>query len=114
MGDRRNIILVQHGDRSEERIYLYSHNHGMELPAVLQHTLRNNGDRWDDEPYLVRHIVSDMVLQGVLYGVSTYFTDSDNETTDIVVDVKFSTITVGENEWAFIEYIQLEARDLNI
>jgi hypothetical protein len=67
MGDRGNIVLhygthkTRDGEREYDPVYLYTHWHGSELPAILARALDRGRERWDDPSYLARIIFSEMV-----------------------------------------------------
>lgn len=74
MGDRANVVVVQHGGKKGARtggVFLYTHWGGSELGRTLRDALARaggkgraatEGNRWDDEPYLVRIIFSEMLF----------------------------------------------------
>lgn len=57
MGDRGNIVM----ENGKERVYLYAHWTGTELPEVLRRALERGKERWDDPPYLTRIIFCEML-----------------------------------------------------
>jgi hypothetical protein len=105
MGDRGNIVIVQHAfnketKKSERRdIFLYSHNIGYKLPRMLQEVLARKS-RWDDSSYLARMIFCRMVKGNVSgeigYGISTYPTD--NQCPYLIVDCKTQTVSASLEE----------------
>lgn len=128
MGDRANIVVLQpKGDKvaqvtdalfakGRERIYLYSHWGGSELPQVLQTVLARK-ERWDDHPYLTRIIFCAMVKgdEGgeTGYGIST--SRPDNEHDYLVVDCDAQTVSRVEEDggkvvkkWSFEKFIALD------
>lgn len=128
MGDRANIVVLQpKGNRvkqvtdalfakDRERIYLYSHWGGSDLPLRLQEVLTRRV-RWDDHSYLTRIIFCAMVRQEIDgetgYGIST--TRPDNEHDYLVVDCDTQTVSrVREDsgrvvkKWSFEKFITLD------
>lgn len=116
MGDRANVVI----DDSGERVYLYTHWGGMELPQVVQGALAKR-QRWDDAPYLARIVFCAMVKgqedEETGYGIST--SPPDNEHPLIVLDCRnkkvkleaygggFADPLVGR-EWTFEEFVALD------
>lgn len=93
MGDRGNIVIVQQkrdGQEKADRVWLYTHWAGSELPKILHTALNRGKDRWNDETYLARIIFNEMTKGAEMdttgYGIST--TISDNEHDIIVVDAE--------------------------
>ena len=83
MGDRANIAVIDSG----ERVYLYTHWKGADLPSILHNAMNEGRDRWDDPAYLTRVIFCSMMGddKGVSgYGISPHI--GDNEYPVIVVD----------------------------
>jgi hypothetical protein len=99
MGDRGNIVIVQHagldGAASGE-LYLYAHWGGSVIPRIVQCALLRAPDRWDDEPYLARIIFSELTMgserDNLSFGISTYLTDNEHDL--VVVDVEKQTIAI--------------------
>lgn len=127
MGDRANVVVLQpKGDKvkevtdalfnkDRERVYLYTHWNGSELPQTLQSALSRRL-RWDDHAYLTRIIFCEMVKgdeEGETgFGIST--TPPDNSHDFLVVDPNEQTVSlVRERDgkriksWTFEEYIAL-------
>src|SRR5260221_10167135 len=129
MGDRANIVVLQpKGDKvkqitdalfakGRERIYLYSHGGGEDLPKVLQIALARKA-RWDDHAYLTRMIFCAMVVgedpeSETGYGIST--SRPDNQHDYLVVDCDAQTVSRVEEdsgkvvkEWSFKKFITLD------
>ena len=119
MGDRANIV-IQSGS---ERVYLYGHWFGCEMPAVAQCALRRN-QRWDDPAYLARIVFCEMIKgrekEETGFGISASLTD--NEYPICVFDVDQQIVTfeadprkewtnkpcVGK-EFTFSEFTELNA-----
>jgi hypothetical protein len=129
MGDRANILVKQHshigGKEPNGAIFIYTHWSGSELPHILQRALVRGKSRWDDEPYLTRIIVSEVIgkdnwdgLTGV--GVSTYM--GDNSYPLLVVDSDEKTVGVSFvsdhisppfKTVSFEEYVKLSKKELD-
>lgn len=85
MGDRANVVVVDNG----ERVYLYTHWSGHDLPDTVRRALVRGEGRWTDAPYLTRIIFCEMIGkdggEGTTgFGISTRI--GDNEYPIIVVD----------------------------
>src|SRR5512138_3521805 len=98
MGDRGNIVVLQHGapDGGETgAVYLYSHWGGSSLARTVQCALLRGRDRWDDEPYLARILFNEMTagaeLETQSFGLSTYLTDNEHDL--VVVDSARQTVS---------------------
>jgi hypothetical protein len=99
MGDRGNIVIVQHagldGGTTGE-IYLYAHWGGSVIARVVQCALLRAPDRWDDEPYLGRIIFSELTAgserDNLSFGLSTYLTDNEHDL--VVVDTAKQTVSI--------------------
>ena len=98
MGDRGNIIVKQ--GAGHEPVWLYAHDLGSELAAVLRRAL-NRRRRWNESPYLTRIIFCEMLaeydatkaLTGESgFGVSTW--ECDNEHDYLLVDPEAKTVEV--------------------
>lgn len=59
MGDRANLTLKY----PEGEVNVYVHWLGSELPTILANALDRGRDRWRDESYLARVIVSQIVFE---------------------------------------------------
>jgi hypothetical protein len=125
MGDRGNIVVLQHGygygdgDAPDGAIYLYTHWRGSELPSLLATGLDRGRSRWTDEPYLTR-IIFDALTGGdhetTGFGISTRL--GDNEHPILVVDTDRQRVAsrheggeiavpVHEDEgWSFEEFLR--------
>ncbi len=104
MGDRANICYHDDGGT----IYFYTHWDGEELPNILRAALLRGKDRWNDNAYLARVIFCEMIKDDVLgltgYGISTYL--MDNEHPLIYVYPGDQTVSIGEKEYSFAEYVK--------
>lgn len=109
MGDRGNIVIRQHGNEGDGKlIYVYTHWHGYKLPKLLQDALKRK-ERWADESYLTRIIVSEIIKAVGINdptgcGISTYL--CDNEYPLLVVDSEEGTVSVW-NEDLEVEFAKL-------
>jgi len=113
MGDRANILVR---DGSDPGVYLYTHNEGYRLPAILQKALKRGEGRWNDDPYLARIIFSEMIrgdIDGTTgFGISAYLTDGRERV--LVVDTASRTVTMlvqyspdkKEWSWTFQEFVE--------
>jgi len=118
MGDRANIAVQVRG----ERVYLYTHWNGYDLPETVRRALARK-QRWDDAPYLTRIIFCEMVrgeeTEESGFGISTQL--GDNSYPLIVVDVAAQTVSCeaalhgavrgGARVWAIKDYAALPAAD---
>jgi hypothetical protein len=114
MGDRANICVenkLGYG-AGLDRVYLYTHWHGTELPSVLQEALKfaKKENRWDDGSYLARIIFSRMIMDDVLgstgYGISSTLGDGDNRV--IFVNVADQEVRIGNKTYSFVEYCDMD------
>lgn len=83
MGDRANIKIKE---AQGGVIYLYTHWQGYKWPQMLQKALKYAKDRWDDESYLTRCIITQMCADAdgpTGYGVSTWLGDGDYNVTEL-------------------------------
>ena len=73
MGERGQIAIKNPND---QRVYLYTHWYGPEIPEVLKAALKRGRNRWDDESYLARIIFNEMTkgkeMEDTGYGIDTY------------------------------------------
>jgi hypothetical protein len=103
MGDRGNIVVTEDGGN---KLYLYTHWSGYELPTTVANALDRARDRWDDSPYLARVLFSEMVRDDINgttgYGISTYMGDGG---TEVYVNIKEQTVTYDGDSWSFEDYI---------
>lgn len=122
MGERGNIVIVQHGygvDDETKFLYLYSHWRGHELLGVVRSALRRGQDRWDDEPYLARIIFSELIRDDIDgdtgYGISAYLTDYSHPS--VVVDCEQKKVWIANppepgiklEEWTFKDFIDADS-----
>lgn len=120
MGDRANVAVVDNG----ERVYLYTHSSGYDLPDTVRRALARGTDRWTDAPYLTRIIFCEMIggdsIRGTTgYGISPRV--GDNEHPIIVVDCDAQQVFAeadgafklqGEaKRYAIVDYANLVAAD---
>lgn len=100
MGDRANVY-VHDGDRPG--VYLYTHWAGSELPATVVRALQRGQGRWNDDQYLARIILCEMVKGDEMgetgYGISAECGDGSDRIVD--VDTRHQTIRfIGYDELA--------------
>lgn len=115
MGDRGNIAIQE---AENDRIYLYTHWRGSELPEVVQAALRKR-QRWDDTAYLTR-IVFNQLQDGdrneTGYGISTSI--QDNERLIVLIDTKTQTVSYTEEDgrvvrsWSFVGFVKADIKEL--
>ena len=121
MGDRANIVVVNHRHGSEGQkpplVYLYTHWSGSELPEILRLALSRNL-RWDDEQYLARIIFDQMTAgsQGEETGFGISAALRDNSYPLLVVDCAKQTVGLAMEgkepdcyrSWSFQDYVDQE------
>lgn len=94
MGDRANIVIQSYG----ERVYLYGHWMGREMPAIAQRALQRR-QRWDDAPFLARIVFCEMTKgreqEETGFGISAGLTD--NEYPICILDVDNQMVTFEED-----------------
>lgn len=86
MGDRGNIVVQE---SEGERVYLYGHWSGHDMPEILRSALARGKDRWDDPQYLARIIFCEMTKSHPYTDTTGFGITSslhDNEHPIIVVD----------------------------
>lgn len=117
MGDRANVAIKQttkDEDGNPTYVYLYTHWAGSRLPFVVQAALTRGQGRWGDDAYLTRIIFSEMIQGALLedtgYGISTSIQDNSHEI--IFIDDENQTISIGEKEWKYTDYISESLEDL--
>lgn len=87
MSDSRNLVFYFGGGHPP--LYFYTHWHGGDMPFLLATALDAGRNRWDDESYLARILVTHMVGQTndttseTGWGLSPEYTHADHP--DIVV-----------------------------
>lgn len=109
MGDRGNIVVLQRTysgkdtpDPAPAQIWLYSHWGGTDLPNALHKALKMYPGRWDDDSYLTRGILMNMVPKDSHFeetgsGISTQITDNEHDI--LVCDVpKQRVFIIKESE----------------
>ena len=106
MGDRGNLVMVE---STGKEIYFYTHWDGYNLPSILQAALKRGKGRWEDETYLARIILSEMIQHSVLdntgYGISTYETDKNHA--NIYVKSTTKQVMWKDQIWSFQEFVNL-------
>ena len=106
MGDRGNIVIVQHPWRQKpedplEFVVFYTHWSGCEIGSTVQAALQKHW-RWDDPAYLAR-IIFDVLTSSAHdeetgFGISTGI--CDNEHPILIVDTRNKQISfAGEKDW---------------
>jgi len=94
MGDRANIVIQSNG----ERVYLYGHWMGHEMPAIAQRALQRR-QRWDDASYLARIVFCEMIngheKEETGFGISTGLTD--NERPICILDIDNQMVTFEQD-----------------
>lgn len=106
MGDRANIYLLERDYQNTivGGIYVYVHNGGYELPNVLKEALRHGRERWTDQSYLARILISYVAKQvGIdgLMGMGVSIQPGDNERPMLVVDMRGQR--VGASQHPFVD-----------
>lgn len=109
MGDRRQVIIQEGSDK----IVLYTHWGGSELPDVVRDSLLRGKERWDDAPYLSRIIFCDMIKdrERGLTGFGIWSSEMDSEYPDVYVDVGNQTVSIGEEKKSFAQYVSEEPKE---
>ncbi|MBN9415362.1 MAG: hypothetical protein J0I12_07965 [Candidatus Eremiobacteraeota bacterium] len=117
MGERGNIVVVQHPNRPEKgegEIYLYTHFGGECLPSIVHQVLARRL-RWDDEGYLTRMLFSALVdgdVQGDSgAGITSYLTDNGYPL--LVLDTHKKRVSMrdagfSDRSWTFEEFVRLD------
>lgn len=91
MGDRANVAIKD----GNNRVYLYTHWNGYELPETLRRALVKGEDRWGDPQYLARVVFCEMVGDNkgnTGFGISAEI--GDNSYPVIVVDCDAQEVTI--------------------
>jgi hypothetical protein len=103
MGDRGNIVVVQHGaldGGADGAIYLYTHASGSFIARTAQCALIRGADRWTDEPYLGRIVFNEMTAgferDTMMFGISSYLTDNEHDL--VVIDAATQTVSLVSAE----------------
>ena len=97
MGDRGNIAVQE---SAGQRVYLYGHWSGYDMPELLRASLVRGKERWDDPQYLARVIFCDLV-RGQEQGLTGFGITSrihNNEYPVIVVDCEKQEIRLEAEE----------------
>ena len=104
MGNRANVKLVD----GNSTVFLYTHNYGGILPAILRNALAKK-ERWDDGQYLARIIFQEMLGsdKGTTgYGISSIVRDGSDKI--LVVDVSDQTVSMANKKWSFSDYLDTD------
>jgi len=100
MGDRGNIVI-------NNKIYLYTHWSGQDLPNILAIALNRGRERWCDRPYLTRIIFSEMIRNDIDgtngFGIDYEYGDGGN---DIYVNTERNTITYDNKNYSYELFIK--------
>lgn len=95
MGDRANVQVISRS----EKVTLYTHWAGSELPVTLRLALARGKSRWTDFPYLSRIIFSEMIegnernLTG--FGISQEIGDGADRVAVVNVDAQTVRLNGG-------------------
>ncbi len=122
MGERNNIKLRfscsqdeskdDLGNSTEERdfIYLYSHWGSPSLAGIVQTALLRN-QRWADESYLARIIISEFLRghedEETGFGIAPYEADQDGYYNQVHVNLVRQEIIIGDLKATYKEFILL-------
>jgi len=86
MGDRGNVII-------DGKIWLYTHWEGSALKQTVRDALIRGQSRWDDRPYLIRIIFSEMIKDDIMdttgYGID--YEEGDGSAV-VEIDTKLQTV----------------------
>lgn len=106
MGDRANVKIVTEAGPA---IWVYTHNHGHDFPKMLRGALEFCKDRWEDEPYFTRCLITELCKpaggSATGFGVSLYPTDNEHDVMEVVfADKKVNQLSCkgyhdGEDKW---------------
>ena len=106
----RQNIAMKYSDG--KKVYLYSHWKGEEGDSQLKQDLKRaiaRNERWDDESYLARIIISEVIKDDIYgetnYGIAPY--EMQDEFPTIEVDLKAKTVD-GERFADFANDIKAE------
>lgn len=102
MGDRRQVVI----SRGNEKVYLYTHWDGYELPEIVRAALGRGANRWDDAPYLTRIIFCEMVKDDVMSetGAGIWSSSMDSEYDDIFINLDEQTVKIGDVTKSISDY----------
>lgn len=113
MAHRNSIIM--HLDGTDTPLCLYFHDGGTEVAVAAQVGIKAAQDRWDDESYCARIIVQNALnylldpARPTGGGVSLMNPDDhDSEYLMVFVGVPLMTVSIGDKQWMFDEYVALE------
>jgi hypothetical protein len=118
MGDRGNIVIVQHprGADPDGAIYLYTHWGGSYIARTAQCALERGRDRWDDEPYIGRIVFNELTagleMDTQSFGVTTYLTDNEHDL--VVLDAAKQTVAIespdgtAKQSFPFADFVKLD------
>jgi hypothetical protein len=102
MGDRAQVLI----QRNDERVYLYAHWSGSDLPATVQRALKRK-QRWTDLEYLARIVFCEMIkgqeAEETGFGIGTA-EHGDLDHPVIVVDVDKQTVIIGSKRRTFDQF----------
>lgn len=98
MGDRGNIVVQE---SKGNRVYLYGHWSGWDMPEILRKALSRGDNRWDDPQYLARIIFCEMIsgrdmTETTGFGITSRL--HDNQHPIIVVDCEKGEIRLEAEE----------------
>lgn len=107
MGDRANVVMK----RGAEKVCLYTHWNGTELPETLRAALIRGEDRWTDNQYLARIIFCEMVkgheMKTTGFGISQEICDGEYRV--LTVDTEAGTVSVNASRTlTFQEFVATE------
>jgi hypothetical protein len=123
MGDRANVAFISTIEGAEDKtgtIYLYTHWNGTALPQTVRDSLasKRGRARWNDETYLCRIILSDMmktqdcpthpIMEAETgYGVGLSMPDGQERV--LTVNCKTQRVRIGRKSWSFADYSTLSS-----
>ena len=107
MGDRRHMVLYE-DDEVDPFLYVYTHHAGSGLKETVANGLARGRERWRDEPYLARILVSEMfgpdIYDNLGYGLSGKYLDSEHP--DIQVYLSSKRVVIDDQVWDFDEFVR--------
>lgn len=110
MGDRANVIVTS----GNQKVCLYTHWRGTELPKILQDALKRGESRVSDFQYITRIIFNEMTkgyeMELTGFGISCKVHDNQHEL--INFDVDDQTVTIGEMKCTVKEYSEKDLSEL--
>lgn len=117
MGDRRQIKLVYNGNDEQPagELYIYTHWHGSELELIVANALDRGRDRWTDETYLARIIISEVIKASGIdettgVGIAPYFMDTSYG--EFTIDFRFNHVELADDRdeisvYSYEQFVQL-------